>query len=191
MLLSMVCLHKQTPGPESRCLSHTLRLLSNPCTTEEDCLSIISKAFKVARWQVCPSHSLQNHHMKSYMKRKTHAHIRPPTYDTVTQGTTNTRNVTVLPTSNIEMQSWNSRKQVLSISLIVHILESAELQKVCGPMDLAVILLGVCQLQTILHVCTVLDTLEVVVPTADIRNHVEAHEPVGSAALSVNVAVNS
>lgn len=54
-------------------------------------------------------------------------------------------------------------------------------------MDFAVVLLGVSQLQAILHAWAVLDTLEVVVPAANIRNHVEAHEPAHSTGLSVVV----
>ena len=56
-------------------------------------------------------------------------------------------------------------------------------------MNFAVVLLGVGQLQAILHVWAVFDTLEVVVPAANIRNHVEAHEPARSAGLSVVVNV--
>jgi len=71
-----------------------------------------------------------------------------------------------------------SVKQVLSVSFIVNIFQCTELQEVRGPVHLAVVLLGVGQLQPILHALTVLDTLEVVVPTAHIWHHVEAHEPV-------------
>jgi len=71
-----------------------------------------------------------------------------------------------------------SVKQVLSVSFIVNIFQCTELQEVRGPVHLAVVLLGVGQLQPILHALTVLDTLEVVVPTAHIWHHIEAHEPV-------------
>ena len=54
-------------------------------------------------------------------------------------------------------------------------------------MDFTVVLLGVGQLQAILHAWAVLDTLKVVVPAADIRNHVEAHEPARNAGLSMIV----
>lgn len=58
-------------------------------------------------------------------------------------------------------------------------------------MNFAVVLLGVGQLQTILHGWAVLDTLEVVVPAANIWNHVEAHESAPQRHLSVNVSLQS
>lgn len=58
-------------------------------------------------------------------------------------------------------------------------------------MNFAVVLFGVGQLQAILHAWAVLDTLEVVVPAADIRNHVEAHEPTRSAGLSIIVTLQA
>jgi len=73
-----------------------------------------------------------------------------------------------------------SIEQVLSVSFIVNIFQCTELQEVRGPVHLAVVLLGVSQLQPIFHALTVLDTLEVVVPAAHIWHHVEAHEPIST-----------
>lgn len=73
-----------------------------------------------------------------------------------------------------------SIEQVLSVSFIVNIFQCTELQEVRGPVHLAVVLLGVGQLQSIFHALTVLDTLEVVVPAAHIWHHVKAHEPVST-----------
>lgn len=58
-------------------------------------------------------------------------------------------------------------------------------------MDFAVVFLGVGQLQAILHAWAVLHTLEVVVPAANIRHHVEAHEPTRSADLNLFVNVQA
>ena len=58
-------------------------------------------------------------------------------------------------------------------------------------MDFAVVLLGVGQLQAVLHAWAVLHTLEVVVPAANIRHHIEAHEPTQSADFSVFVGVQA
>ena len=72
----------------------------------------------------------------------------------------------------------NLRKQVFSVSFIVNIFQSAELQKVCGPMHFTVVLPGVGQLEAVSHARAVLDSLEIVVPAANIGHHVEAHESV-------------
>ena len=59
------------------------------------------------------------------------------------------------------------------------ILKRAEVQEMRWPMNFMVVLLGISQAQSILHCRSVLDALEVVVPAADIRHHVEAHKPAG------------
>lgn len=65
---------------------------------------------------------------------------------------------------------------ILSICFRLDFFKCAEVQEVIGSMSLMVEGVGVCQLDPICHPLIKSDTLEIEVPAAHIRHHVEAHE---------------
>lgn len=66
---------------------------------------------------------------------------------------------------------------VLSVGLRLHLLQGAEIQEVVGSVGLMVEGVWVGQLDAVCHPLVEPDTLEIVVPAAHVRHHVEAHEP--------------
>ena len=71
----------------------------------------------------------------------------------------------------------SSTERILPVSLRLNFLQCTEVQEVIWPVSLVVEGVGVGQLDAISHPLVESDTLEIVVPAAHIRHHVEAHEP--------------
>ena len=71
-----------------------------------------------------------------------------------------------------------SVEEILAVRLEVCVFQGAELQEVRRAVLLVIVLLGICELEAILHGLAVLHSHEVVVPRAVVGHHVEAHEAV-------------